>query len=66
MYRKIVRKNSDGQKLPFQILSDNFPQKDWYKFGMVKSAHSEFFLTIFPKKTGINLEWPNIAILNFS
>ena len=32
---------------------------------MAKSGHSEFFLTIVPKKTGINSEWPKIAVLNF-
>ena len=32
---------------------------------MAKNGHSEFLLTIFPKKTGINLEWPKMAILNF-
>ena len=29
-------------------------------------GHSKLFLTIFPKKTCINLEWPKMAILNFS
>ena len=52
-------------KWPFLIFSDNFSQKDWYKFGMAKNGHSEFFLTIFPKKTGINFEWPKMAILNY-
>ena len=28
-------------------------------------VHSEFFLTIIPKKTGINLEWPKMAIPYF-
>ena len=46
--------------------SNNFLPKDSYKFGMAKNGHSEFFLTIFPKKTGINLEWPKMAILSFS
>ena len=32
---------------------------------MAKNCHSEFFPTIFPKKTDINSEWPKIAILNF-
>ena len=32
---------------------------------MAKNGCSEFFLTIFPKKTGINLEWPKMAIPNF-
>ena len=35
-------------KWPFQFFSDNFSQKDWYKFGMA----IYFFLTIFPKKWG--------------
>ena len=35
------------------------------KFGMAKNGHSKFFLTIFPKKTGINSEWPKMAIPNF-
>ena len=42
----------------FKFFSNNFSQEDWYKFGMAKNGHSEFFPTIFPKKTGINLEWP--------
>ena len=33
---------------------------------MAKIGCSEFFLTIFPKKTGINSEWPKMAVLNFS
>ena len=40
-----------GCKWPFQIFSDSFSQKDWYKFGMAKNGHSEFFPTVFPKKT---------------
>ena len=32
---------------------------------MAKNGHSEFFLTIFPKKTGINSEWPKMAVLIF-
>ena len=31
---------------------------------MAKNGHSKFFLTIFPKKTGINSEWPKICIPN--
>ena len=31
---------------------------------MAKIGCSEFVLTIFPKKTGINSEWPKMAILN--
>ena len=42
MYRKIVRKNSEW---PFQIFSDNFSLKDWYKFTMAKnSKFTETFL----------------------
>ena len=33
---------------------------------MAKNGHSKFFPTIFPKKTGINSDWPKMAILNFS
>ena len=52
------------KKWPFQIFSDNFSQKNWYKFRIAKNCHSEFFLTIFPKRTGINLEWPKMYIPN--
>ena len=31
---------------------------------MTKNGHSEFFPTIFSKKTGINSEWPKIRIPN--
>ena len=31
---------------------------------MAENGCSEFFLTIFPKKTGINSEWPKMCILN--
>ena len=50
-------KFSNGQKWLFQFFSNNFSQKNWYKFGMAKNACSNLFLTIFPKRTGINLEW---------
>ena len=33
---------------------------------MAKNGHSKCFLTIFPQMTGINSEWPKMAILNFS
>ena len=46
-------------------LSKFFFKKDWYKFRIAKTGHSEFFPTIFPKKTGINSEWPKMATLNF-
>ena len=45
--------------------SDNFSQKDWYNSGMAKNGCSKFFLTIFSKMTGINLEWPKMAVPNF-
>ena len=32
---------------------------------MAKNGHFDFFLTIFPKKTGINSEWQKMAILTF-
>ena len=31
---------------------------------MAKNGHSEFFPTIFPKKTGVNLEWLKMYIPN--
>ena len=61
---KLSEKIQNGPKWPFQMISDNFSQKDWYKFGMAKNGCSEFFLTIFPKKTGINSEWPKMCIPN--
>ena len=51
----------NGKKWPLLIFSDNFSQKDWYKFRMAKTGHSKFFPTFFPKKTGINSEWPKYA-----
>ena len=65
MHRKIVRQNSEWPKMAVPNIFQQFLQKNWYKFGMAKNGFSEFFLTIFPKKTGMNLEWPNMAILNF-
>ena len=47
---KLSEKIQNGQKWPFQFFSDNFSQKDWYKFRMAKNDHSEFFLTIFSQK----------------
>ena len=41
--------NSEWLKWLFQIFSDNFSQKDWYKFRMAKNGHSKFFLAVFPK-----------------
>ena len=57
--------NSEWPKMAVPNFFDNFPQKDWYKFKMAKISHSEFFLTIFSKKTGINLKWAKMAVLNF-
>ena len=51
--------------MAIQIFSNNFSQKDGKKFGMAKNGHSKFLVTIFPKKTGINLEWPKMAVPNF-
>ena len=45
--------------------SDNFSQKDWYKFRMAKSGCSEFFPTIFPKKTGIIQNCQKYAFIAF-
>ena len=59
------KKTQNGQKWLFQIFSDNFFQKDWYKLETAKNGHSKFFLKIFPKKTGINLGQSKMAIPNF-
>ena len=64
IFPKKTGTNLEWMKWPFQIFSDKFSQKDWYKFRMAKNGHSKFFLTIFCKKTGINLEWPKMAIPN--
>ena len=45
--------------------SNNFSQKDCYKFEMAKNGCSDFFPTIFPNETGINLKWPKMALPNF-
>ena len=42
--------NSEWPKMAVPNFSDNFSQKDWYKFRMAKSGCSEFFPTIFPKR----------------
>ena len=34
----------------FQIFSDNFSQKDWYKFGMAKNGCSKFIGTFLVQK----------------
>ena len=47
---KLSEKIQNGQKWPFQTFSDNFPQKDWYKFGMVKNGHFNFFSDNFSQK----------------
>ena len=62
---KLSEKIQNCQKWLFQIFSDIFSQKDWYKFRMAKNGCSKFFLTIFPKKTDINSEWPKMAVPNF-
>ena len=31
---------------------------------LIWNGHSEFFPSIFPKKTGINSEWPKLGIPN--
>ena len=84
MYRKIARKTLEWPKMAIPNFSDNFFQRDWYKFGMAKNGCSKFFSnnffqkdwykfgttkngcskffpTVFPKKTGINLEQPKIS-----
>ena len=51
----------------FKFFSDNFAQKDWYKFGMAKTGYSESFLTIFLKKTGKKLEiWQKIFMADLA
>ena len=65
IFPKITGINSDWPHLAVPIFSDNFSQKELYKFRMAKNGHSEFFLPIYPKKTGINPEWPKIAIANY-
>ena len=39
-----------GMARPFQIFSDSFSQKDWYKFRMAKNGHSEFIQTFLVQK----------------
>ena len=65
IFPKKIGTNSEWPKMAILIFSDNFSQKDWYKFGMAKNGHSEFFPIIFPKKIAINLEWPKMVIPNF-
>ena len=48
----------NGQKWPFQIFSDNFSQKDWYKFGMAKNGCSEFIQTVLVQK-----DWKKIGMV---
>ena len=52
-------------KMAVPNFSNNFSYKDWYKLGTAKIGCSQFFPTIFPKKTAINLEWPKMAVPNF-
>ena len=42
--------NLKWPKMAIPNFSNNFSQKDWYKFGMAKNGCSEFFPTIFPKR----------------
>ena len=35
----------NGQKWPFQIFSNNFSQKDWYRLRMAKNVHSKLIQT---------------------
>ena len=51
-------------KMAIPNFSQQFSQTDWYKFGMAKKGHSKLFLTFFPKKTGVNSEWPKMCISN--
>ena len=37
-------------KMAILNFSNNFSQKDWYKFGMAKNGHSEFFDNLFGTK----------------
>ena len=39
-----------SKKTHTYIFSDNFFQKDWYKFGMAKNDHSEFYSDNFSQK----------------
>ena len=61
MHSKIVRKNSEWPKMAIPNFFQQFFQEDCYKLGMAKTGYSEFFLTILPKKTGINSEWSKCA-----
>ena len=52
----------------FHCFQDHYTLFKWncqIKFRMAKNGCSKFFPTIFPKMTGINSEWPKMAILNF-
>ena len=55
----------NGQKWLFSIFSNNFSQKDWYKFGMAKNGHSEFFPIIFPRTDCYQFGMAKMAVLNF-
>ena len=65
IFPKKAGMNLNDQKWAFQIFSNNFSHRDWYKLGTAKNGHSEFFPTILPKKTGINSKQPKMGILNF-
>ena len=42
--------NSEWPIMAFQIFSNNFSQKDWYKFRMAKNVHSKFIETFLVQK----------------
>ena len=51
MYSKIGRKKFETAKNGLsQFFSDNFSQKDCYKFGMAKNGHSKFIQTFLVQK----------------
>ena len=56
IYPKKTGKNSEWPKMAILNFFQQFPQKDWYKFGMAKNGHFKFFRTIYPKKAGTNSE----------
>ena len=46
----------------FEFFPTHFSQKDWYKLAMAKNGCSNFVLTIFLKRTGINQEWQKMLV----
>ena len=52
----------NGQKWPFQLFSNNFSQKDWYKFGMAKNGCSNIFRIFFPTMFPILKDWYKLAM----